>query len=271
VTNSDDPVSSSGSDSDADPARKPPHKLTIEDKWRLYEEYFMITGIAGIQNSSDFLAMRTLARAGWIPSHQHPESPGSWSQRELNVLLYMRKTCDNGHVFQDQQKRKRAKEAEQRKLMVIWREMEELAVRCGLSRIEFHKAKATGGPLPLEMSVDNWEKDPKWREALNGMRQTEEFMEIPGYQKLLQTGQVLPAAQGAAAMLSRLRSWKPPSSESQEPEDSKQKKIIGYFPVEEKGKEKAAIQEQDDGDGEWKASVQEGNSGLSSSDSAGIS
>jgi purine nucleoside permease len=53
VTNSDDPVSSSGSDSDADPARKPPHKLTIEDKWRLYEEYFMITGIAGIQNSSD--------------------------------------------------------------------------------------------------------------------------------------------------------------------------------------------------------------------------
>jgi hypothetical protein len=72
--------------------------------------------------------------------------------------------------------------------MVIWQEMEELVVRAGLSRIEFHKAKAAGGLLSLDMEVDTWEQDPKWRELLRGMRETDKLVETPKYQKLLHTG-----------------------------------------------------------------------------------
>jgi hypothetical protein len=157
--------------------------------------------------------MRTLARTRWIPLHLHPHLLASWSQRELEVLLRMRKNHPNGQVFQDRQKQKRAEEADHRRLMVTWQEMEELAVRCGLSRIQFHRAKAEVGPLPLDMSPDTWEKDPKCRRWLYSMRETEKFMETAKYQKCLQTGQVLPSAQGASAMLSRLMSWKPPSTE----------------------------------------------------------
>jgi hypothetical protein len=174
-SDSDAQRSCSDSDTDADSVLKPPHQLSVEDKWLLCEEYFVVTGIADIKTSSDLLAMRTLGKTRWIPWYLHPESPGSWSQRELDVLINMRRTYKNGEIFQNQQKQKRAKEAEQQRLMTIWQEMEELAVRCGLSRIEFHKAKAAGGPLPLEMGVDTWEKDPKWREALHGIRETGEI------------------------------------------------------------------------------------------------
>jgi hypothetical protein len=111
----------------------------------------------------------------------------------------MRKNHPNGQVFQDRQKQKRAEEADHRR--VTWQEMEELAVRCGLSRIQFHKAKAVVEPLSLGMSLDTWEKDPKWRRWLHSMRETEKFMETAEYQKCLQTGRVLPSAQGASAML----------------------------------------------------------------------
>jgi hypothetical protein len=262
--------SSSDSDPDADTALKPPHKLTVEDKWLLCEEYFLMSATFSlVESSSHFLAMRTQGKTGWIPLAFHPETPGSWQQEHLDLLLNMKETSTKGQVFRNQQKQKRAKEAEQRRLMVIWQEMEELAVRAGLSRIEFHKLKVTGGPLPLDMSVDTWEKDHKWREILHGMRETDKFMETPEYQRLLHTGQALPSVQGAAAVLSRLRSWRSPMSGSQGEEDRKQRKITGYFPVKEEdsGKGNAVVQEQSDSDGDWKAAVQQGKSSPSDSDS----
>lgn len=185
----------------------------------------------------------------------------------------MRKNHPNGQVFQDRQKQKRAEEADHRRLMVTWQEMEELAVRRGLSRIQFRRAKAVVEPLPLDMSPDTWEKDPKWRRWLHSMRETEKFMEMAEYQKCLQTGQVLPSAKGASAMLSRLRSWKPLSTEPQSPEDdSTQTKIAGFFPVlEKKGEEKVAAEEEGDSGGDWKPVVHENASGSLNSEPAEIS
>jgi hypothetical protein len=184
----------------------------------------------------------------------------------------MRKINPNGQVFQHRQRQKHAEEADRRRLMTTWQEMEELAVRCGLSRIQFHRTKAAGGSLPLGMSPDTWEKDPKWRRRLHGMRETEVFMETPEYQKCLQTGQVLPSAQGASAMLSRLRSWKSLHGEPQSPEDSEQAKITGYSAVlGEDGEEKVAAQEGSHSDEDWKPTTQESSSGLSSSGLAEMS
>ena len=102
---SDAQRSSLDSSSDTDPAGKSPEKLTVQDKWLLCEEYFLITGIAGIDPSADFLAMHTPAKTGWIPLHLHPDSLVSWSQRELEILFRMRKNHPNGQVFQDRQSR----------------------------------------------------------------------------------------------------------------------------------------------------------------------
>jgi len=272
-SDSDARRSSCDSDPDADPALKPPHKLTVEDKWLLCEEYLLISPNPSIESSSQFLAMRSVDDTTCIPFYLDPCSSKSWTQGHLDMLLDLRKHSPRGALFQEQQKQKRVKEIERRRLMVIWQEMEELAVRAGLSRIEFHKAKAAGGPLPLDMRVDTWEQDPKWRELLHGMRETDKFMETPKYQKLLQTGAALPSAQGASAVLARLRSWKPPNSESQEEESRVQRnKITEYFPPSKekdqgKGKEQAVDHDSDKADGDWKPVIHQGNSSSSVSDS----
>ena len=166
-------------DSDVyDPLLKLPHQLTIADKWLLLEDYAVL---AHGWTSSLFLAKRAamgsaicpLTGLEPIPRSMVPTNDeGNWGEIQCGMLRVLRERNPGTGLIVE----RAARSSEREWKMEIWRvrrEMEELVVRRGGSRVEWMRGTITLKDLGLEgMDFENWEEG-RWKHMLEELREKE--------------------------------------------------------------------------------------------------
>jgi hypothetical protein len=198
-----------------DPVTKRPEDLTLEDKWKIAEEWVCL---AMAWEPIEFQSQR-VDHSDWRPAEPfNPDSPTSFTPQALQLVLTTR-THNPGKSWPERRAAEKALYDQKREMASRIAQMGELMTYLGFSRIECHRLHADTGKFPMGMTISNF---PAYKPLLDAFRLTQKIQNTGEYVSAVNRGQVSAGATGVGLI-------KEDSKLNPDPAAAQTAKITDYF------------------------------------------
>jgi hypothetical protein len=172
-----------------DPLTKLPADLTLDDKWKLAEEWVCL---AMCWEPIEFQSQR-FEHPTWRPAFPFdPTDPLSFKAEALTLLSTVR-AANPGESWPERRAAEKALFEQKREMAARLSMMDELITYLGYSRIETHREYAASGKFPMGMTIHNF---PAYKPLLDAFRLTHRLQTSGGYAQAVGLGMVNAGATG---------------------------------------------------------------------------
>ena len=198
-----------------DPATLRPEDLTIEDKWKLAEEWVCLSMN---WEPVEFLSQRC-NHPDWRPEFPfNPDDPTCFTQHTLAHLIHTR-TLHPGKSWPERRAAEKKLYDQKRKVADTIAQIDELITYLGFSQIESHRMAIETGTFPMGISIANF---PSHKPLLDAFRLTQKIQNTSDYASAVQQGQVSASASSTGLI-------KEASTLNPEPPTTQTAKITDYY------------------------------------------
>lgn len=174
-----------------DPATKRLDDLTLNDKWKLAEEFVCL---AMVWEPIEFQSQR-VDHPSWRPvAPFNPDDPNGFTQQALDMLMTARANNPGGS-WPERRAAEKAQYDQKRDMAQRIADMDELVTYLGFSRIECHRTFKDTGKFPMGMSVLNFHA---YKPMLDAFRLTQKIQNTGEYISAVTRGEVSAGATGVS-------------------------------------------------------------------------